>query len=140
MAYGSKTLNAIKNPFDINIRLIIMNAHVLSHLHYSSIILNSITQNLVASLDQQLNWAIKSCFNQRKFDSSRDLKIQYRVLPIRYYLDFKLLYYFWRLSQKLLPAFKTVPRPTFTLSGKKLENWIVKSDIELPFSKISKIV
>ena len=74
LACGIKTLNAIKNTFNINTRLIIMNALVLSHLHCSSIILNSITQNLVASLDQQLSWTIKSCFNRRKFDSSRDLK------------------------------------------------------------------
>ena len=25
------------------------------------------TQNLVASVDQQLDWAMKSCFKQRKF-------------------------------------------------------------------------
>ena len=50
MACGIKTLNAIKNPFNINKRLSIMNALVLSHLHYSSILLNSITRNLVASL------------------------------------------------------------------------------------------
>ena len=77
MACGIKILNAIKNPFNINTRLIILIALVLSHLHHSSIILNSITQNLVASLDQQLNWAIKLRFNRRKLHSSRNLKVQY---------------------------------------------------------------
>ena len=130
MACGIETLNAIQNPFNINTRLIIMNALVLSNLRYSSIILNSITQTLVASLDQQLNWAIKSCFNRRKFDSSRDLKVQYRVLPIRYFLDF------WRLSQNSLPAFKIVSLPTFTLSGNKRTRKLdFKTDIELPFWK-----
>ena len=69
MARGTKTLNAIKIPFKINTRLIIMNTLNLSKIHSSSFILNSITQNLVASLGQQLNWAIKLSFNRRKFDS-----------------------------------------------------------------------
>ena len=85
---GIKTLNAIKSPFNINTR-VIMNSLALSHLHYSSIILNSITQNRVASLEQQLNSTIISCFNRQKIDCSRDLNVRYRVLPIRYFLDFK---------------------------------------------------
>ena len=90
MAWGVETLNSIKNFFNKNTRFIIMNALVLSHFHCSLILLNSMTQTFVASLDQQLNWAIKLCINRRKFDSSRDLKVQYRVLPMRYFLDMKL--------------------------------------------------
>ena len=78
----------------MNARLIIMNALVLRHLHYSSTVLNSITQNLVVSLDQQFDFAIKSCFNRRNLDSSRDFKVQNRVLPIRCFLDFKLFCFF----------------------------------------------
>ena len=87
------------------------------HRLHSSNIQNSITQNLVASLDQQLNWAMKSCFNRPKFDSSRNIKVQYRVSPIRYFLNFELFCYFWRLSQKA--AFKTVSLSSFTLSENK---------------------
>ena len=90
----------------------------------SSIILNSITQPFIASLDQQLNWAIKLCFNRQKFVPSRDLKIYWGVLLIRYFLDLKLLFYFWRLSQTLLSAFKTVSLPTFNFSEiKTTRNW-----------------
>ena len=95
MASGIETLNAIKNPFNITTRLIIMIALVFGHLHYSSNILNSITQNIAASLDQQLNWAIKSFFSRRIFDSARDLKVQYHVLPIMFWASNSC--YFWRL-------------------------------------------
>ena len=54
-----------------------------------------------------------------KFEVSRDLKVHYRVLPIRYFVDSKLLCYFWRPSQNSLPAFKTVSIPTITLSENK---------------------
>ena len=118
MACGIETLNSIKNAFNINTRLIKMNALFLSHLDYTSFMLNSITENLVASLDQQLNSEMKSCFNPRKFNSSSDLKVEYPVLPIRYLVDFNLLCYFGG-SQNSLSAFKTVSLPTFTLSENK---------------------
>ena len=111
MAYGTRTLNAIKNPLFINTRLIIMNAIALCHRKYSSVILNSITHNLVASLDQQPNWAIKLCFNRLKFYTLRQFKIQFHVQPIR-----------------VIPNF-------YYLKSKELETVVVKSDIELPFSK-----
>ena len=117
MARGIKTLNAFKSPFNLKTRLKIMNALVLNHLLHSSIT-DPITQFFVASLDQQLNWTIKSYFNRSNFDSWRDLKTQLSVLPIRYLLDFKRPSYFWRLSQSL-SAFRTVPLPTFTVSENK---------------------
>ena len=46
-ACGIKTLNAIKSPFNIKTRLLLMNALVLSHLHYSSVIINSISQSVL---------------------------------------------------------------------------------------------
>ena len=111
MAYGTRTLNAIKNPFIINTRLIMMNAIALLHQKSWSVILNSITQNLIPSLDQQPNWAIKLCFNRLKFYTSRKLTIQYHVQPIR-----------------VIPYF-------YYLKMKELETVVVKSDIELPFLK-----
>ena len=47
------------------------------------------------------------------------MKVQYRVLPIRYFLDFNLLCYFWTLSHNSLPAFKTLSPSTFTSSENK---------------------
>ena len=72
---GIKTLNVIKAPFSIKTRLLLMNALVVSHLHYSSIVINSISKQLITSLEKQMSWAVKSCFNRNKFDSSSDLKL-----------------------------------------------------------------
>ena len=38
---------------------------------------------------------------------------------IRYFMDYKILCYFWRISQNSLPVFKTASPPTFTIPGNK---------------------
>ena len=133
MACGIKTLNAIKIRLNINTFLVIMNAFVRSHLHYASIILISTTRNLVASGNQQLNWA-KLCFNRRKFYS---LRISY----------FNIAFYrsdtFWTSNSYVTSGgchkihFRQ-SKPChyllqYCLKIKELVNWIVKLDIELPF-------
>ena len=69
MATGIKTLYAIRNIFPTATRLL-LNALVLSHLHYSSVLLTGISENLITTLEKQLNWGIKACFNRTKFDHS----------------------------------------------------------------------
>ena len=137
-ACGIETLNAIKNLSTINTRLIIMNALVLSHLHYSSIILIPISQNLVASLDQQLKWAIQLYVNRGNFDLSRDLKIQYHVF---YRSDT-----FWFSNSFVISGGCQIIHSlhsklchfliSLCLKTKELVNWIVKTNIELSFSKV----
>ena len=57
MACGIKTLQPIKKPLPVQKRLLIMNALVISHLHYSAILLSGISANL--SLEKQLSWPKK---------------------------------------------------------------------------------
>ena len=83
-----------------------MHSLVLSHLHYSSILINGISQNLRSTLEKQLSWAVKACFHKKKYDSSRDLKLQYKNLPVGLFLDLKAVLYFWKYQNGLLPAFK----------------------------------
>ena len=83
MAMGIKTLNVIKHPFPFSIKILLMNALILSHLHYSSVVIQGISKNLTVSLEKQLSWAVKSCFNRKKFDSSADLKLKFGILPIK---------------------------------------------------------
>ena len=55
MATGIKTLYGIRDTFPIATRLLLLNALVLSYLHYSAILLTGITENLITTLEKQLN-------------------------------------------------------------------------------------
>ena len=55
MATGIKTLYGIRDTFPIATRLFLLNALVLSHLHYSAILLTGITKNLITTLEKQFN-------------------------------------------------------------------------------------
>ena len=80
----------------------------------SSKILNEISQNLITTLEKQLNWGVKACFNRRN-DSSSDLKIKYNIFPIRILLDLKAVTYFWKYQNNLLLAFKSSNKITTAL-------------------------
>ena len=55
-------------------RVTLLNALVLSHIQYSSLMLVGIRKNLMITLEKQFNWGIKVCFKRKKFDRSTDLK------------------------------------------------------------------
>ena len=94
MACGIKTLYTIRESFPEKTRLMIMNALVISHVHYSAILLNGISENLLTTLEKQLSWAVKACFNRRKCDHSADLKLLHDILPMRYFLKYKIGFIF----------------------------------------------
>ena len=77
---------------------LILNALVLSHIHYSATIIQSINQNLVLTLDRQPNWAVKASFFRKKFDSSRDLKLKHKILPMHYFLKLKRIIYIRKIK------------------------------------------
>ena len=106
MATGIKVLYSIRNILLEKTRLLLLNPLVLSHLHYFSILINGISQNLRLTLEKQLSWAVKACFHKKKYASSRELKLQYKILPVGLFLDFKAVLYFWKYQNDLLPAFK----------------------------------
>ena len=112
MACGIKTIYAVKQFLSEKVCLLLLNALVLSHLHYPAILLQGISQNLLTTLEKQLSWGVKACFNRQKQDSSSDLKIKHNILPIRIFLDYKSCFYFWKYHNNLLPAFSgpnTIP-------------------------------
>ena len=47
MACGIKTIYSVRDLFPEKTRLLLLNALVISHLHYSSVLLNEITENLL---------------------------------------------------------------------------------------------
>ena len=89
------------------IQKIILNSFVLSHVQYSSALIATINQNLITTLEKQLNWAFKACFHRQKFDSSSDLKMNLGILPISLLFDYKAATYCYCIMNKKKPAFSS---------------------------------
>ena len=101
----NKNTSPIIKPLPVKTRLLIMHALVISHLHYPAILLIGISANLMISLEKQLSWAVKTCCDQAKYDSSSDLKLKHTILPVTMFLDYKILCLFWKIQHQLLPAY-----------------------------------
>ena len=87
-----KTLYTSREVISDNYKESTLNTLVISHLHYSAVLLNGINNNLlIRSLEKQLCWGVKACFHRKKYDSSLDFKIKNKILQIRHFLDKKLL-------------------------------------------------
>ena len=84
-------------------RELILNILVLSHNHFSATIIQSVNQNHILTLDRQLNWAVKASFFRIKLNSSRDLKLKHKILPMHYF-EIK-ANKFWTIKINQLPAF-----------------------------------
>ena len=68
MACGLEALKSMKKPLPIETKMLIMNALVISHLHYPAIL-----QKIVSSTWKTVNFGKKTCCDCVKFDSSSDL-------------------------------------------------------------------
>ena len=87
----NKNTSPIIKPLPVKTRLLIMHALVISHLHYPAILFIGISANLMISLEKQLSWAVKTCCDRAKYDSSSDLKLKHTILPVTMFLDYKIL-------------------------------------------------
>ena len=103
VAAGIKTLYAIRDLFPEKTCLLLLNALLMSHLQYSAILVNGISENLLTTLEKQISWAVKACFNRMKYDHSLNLKLKHDILPIRYFLNMKTTLYFWKFMHKIFP-------------------------------------
>ena len=112
MATGIKVLYNLQNIFPEKTKLLLLNALVISHLHYSAILLGGIRDNLITILEKQLNWGIKACFNRTKYERSSDLKKRHNTLPVRFLLDLKTSTYFYQWKNGLVPAFRGKLEPS----------------------------
>ena len=121
MAAGIKTIYTIRRTTPDNMKKLILNALVLSHIHYSAAIIQSINQNHVLTLDRQFNWAVKASFFRKKFDSSRDLKLKHKNLPMHYFLKLKRINYIWKIKTNQLLAFDKS-------RGRELKTWKINKN------------
>ena len=86
-----KTIYAIRKSIPQKLLTLVLNALVLSHLHYSAVIIHAIEQNLIMSLEKQLNWSLRATFFRHKFESVQDIKCSRNILPIKLFLKTKRL-------------------------------------------------
>ena len=93
---GYRDKNIISRPFLEQTSLQLLNALVISHLHYSVVFLASSKNNCFITLEKHLSWAVKTCFKRKKYDSSSDLKLK-QILPKKFFLEYKVLNYFLNL-------------------------------------------
>ena len=96
MARGIKTIYAIRKSIPQKLFIHVLNALVLSHLHYSAVIIHAIEQNLKMSFEKQLNWSLRATFFIQKFESVQDIKCSRNILPVKLFLKTKRLQYFWK--------------------------------------------
>ena len=66
MADCIKTKHAIRGIFPTQTKLLLFNALVLSHLHYSAIVLNGISEKLITTLEKSLIGKLKPVSNDLK--------------------------------------------------------------------------
>ena len=100
MAVGIKFIYSIKN--------------VLCHLHYPIVIFSGLKKSLRVTLNKQLNWGLKACFNRTKFDRTTDLKIKHKILPVEYLIKYRVIIYFIKLLKADLPAFDELKLATLS--------------------------
>ena len=82
MAVGIKVAYSIKNIFPEKTRSALLNAFLLSYLHYPIVLFSGLKKSLLVTLNKQLNWGLKACFNRTKFDRTTDLKLKHKILPV----------------------------------------------------------
>ena len=115
MACGIKVLNTLSKSLPEKTKVLLLNAIVIGHLHYSELILIGLQKSLLTTLEKQLNWGIKSIFNRRKYDRSTDLKLRNKILPVSFLLKYRCSKYFIRLLSNDLPAYKIEPLSTMRI-------------------------
>ena len=63
----------------------LLNALVISNLHYAAIQLNGISSdNLATTLQKHLDWAIEACLNRNKIEYFSDLKTKHKIRSVRF--------------------------------------------------------
>ena len=101
MAVGIIVIYSIKNIFP----RALLNALVLSHLHYPIVLFSGLKKSLRVTLNKHANWGLKACFNRTKFDRTADLKIKHKILPVEYLIKYRVIIYFIKLLKADLPVF-----------------------------------
>ena len=105
MVLAIKTKYAIRKSLPISFK-IILNALVLSRLHYSAVVIQSIGKNLcVNRKTNQLG--LDSFFLSVEIRVNQRAGLEHNILPIKLFIETERLLYFWKIKSGQLPAFST---------------------------------
>ena len=77
-----------------------------ANLHDPAFLVNETTENILATLERQLNCVIKVFFERNKYDHCSDLEPNNNILPVRYFLDIKAINFYWKNKNLKIAAFK----------------------------------
>ena len=86
MTRGIKTIYVIRKSIPQKLLIIVLNALVLSYLNNSPVIIHAIKQNLLVSLEKQLNWSLRATIFRKKIESVQDNKCSRNILPVNLFL------------------------------------------------------
>ena len=100
MACGIKVLNTLSKSLPEETKILLLNTIVISHLHYSALILIGLQKSLLTTLEKQLNWGMKTILNRRKYDRFTDLKLRNKILPVSFLLKYHWSKNFFSLTQQ----------------------------------------
>ena len=81
-----------------NIQKTPSNSLVISHLKCPAKLLCSLSQALITTLKKQLSWPVKACYIRRKFDSSHDLTLINKILPVHMLVQYSVALYTRQVS------------------------------------------
>ena len=78
MAIATKTKHIIGDNLPLTLKLSQLESLMLSHLNYSAVLMTSLTESLLATLEKPLNWSIRACCqsNTGKSTNSIEKKIE----------------------------------------------------------------
>ena len=107
MAQIFKCLYNLRDCLPKNRLPVMINSLVMCHLQYPAVVLSTVDNSLVVTLEKQLSWAVKACYHRSKFDSSTDIKLQQKILPVHILLDYRITWYTFLLITNRKPAFNS---------------------------------
>ena len=166
MAIAIQTIKNIRNQLPHSVRVLLIKTLVLSHLHYTCLLLNGCSNQLLNKLEKQIKWAIRTSLSVQRNISVRVYRINHDIPTANQIIRYRSLQYYSRLFLKNLPAFKTLKFPNlpeyynfrtkhFKMTGnaktdfmqksfaylttKRFENFVTNYQVDLKNVKIGKI-
>ena len=75
MALSFKCLYNLRDCLPKNLLPVMINSLVMSYLQNPAILLSTVDNKLIITLEKQLSWAVKACYHRSKFESSTDINV-----------------------------------------------------------------
>ena len=104
-AVDKKAMHTIGSLLFEQTSLFSLKSKNFSHLQHRSLLLIAITSNFTDNLDQQVSWALRTCFCCKRYDLANDRRQIYQILLACGMLDMKTTCYLWKKQNKKHLAF-----------------------------------